>query len=112
MSIYNYYVTQIPIVSDNYNYEFNTIINNSTYILRLYFNRRVLKWMLDIKDENNNPIIMGLPLLAGAKITKRFVNEKLEDIKLLCVINKIDINQDPTEKDLGVNTFLYCFNEK
>lgn len=112
MSTYNYYVTRIPVTSDSFNYEFNIIINNSIYILRLYFNRRASKWILDIKDENNNPIVMGLTILAGAKITKRFVNEKLEDIKLLCSINKKDIYQDPTETDFGINTFLYCFNEK
>lgn len=112
MNADNYYITQIPVVSDSFYYEFNTIINNSTYILRFYFNRRALKWMIDIKDENNNPIVMGLPILAGARITKRFVNEKLLDIKYLCSINKKDATQDPTETDFGINTFLYCFNEK
>lgn len=111
MNIENTFFTRIPLQKDLFNYEFSTILNNTIYIIRVYYNRRSFKWLIDIKDENNDPIVMSIPLLIGSQLTKRFVNEKLEDAKYLFIYNTKDIYENPTVETIGSNCNLYILEE-
>jgi len=103
------YITIIPLQNNIYNYQFNISLENTRYIFRIFLNERIEKWMLDIKDNNNDPIIMGIPLLTGASLTERFVDSRLSDIKNLTVINSVDIGGEVTKDNLGINTFLVLY---
>lgn len=103
--------TRIPLRKDLFNYEFSIIIKNTIYIIRVYYNRRSSKYLIDIKDENNDPIVMSIPLLIGSQLTKRFVNEKLGDAKYLFMYNTKDIYDNPTVETIGTNCNLYTLEE-
>lgn len=111
MNIDNTYFIQIPLLKENYNYEFTTIIGESTYILWIYFNRRMGRWILNVKDENNDPLVMGIPVLIGAQMLSRFAGSKLEDIKILFAFNKKSQYEEIGEYDLGDNGSLYVARE-
>lgn len=103
--------TRIPLRKNLFNYEFSIVIKNTIYIIRVYYNRRSSKWLIDIKDENNDSIVMSIPLLIGAQLTKRFVDERLEDAKYLFIYNTKDIYENPTTETLGDTCNLYVANE-
>jgi len=112
MDINNAYVLRIPSRPDEYNYELTTIIDNATYIMHFYYNRRAGRWILNLKDENNDPIIMGIPLLIGSRLLSRFVNEKLnESIKLLSLYNLKNTYEEVSEGELGNTAFLHTLVE-
>lgn len=102
-----YDIVQIPINSNSLNYEFNSKINNTNYIFWLYYNRRADKWILNINDSRNNPIVMGIPLLIGSKMFTRFVNEDLVDIKYSFIYNKQSKYEEPGEDNLGTNILFF-----
>lgn len=103
----NAIIKKIPLQKNVYNYEFSIKAQRTNYILRIYYNRRIFQWTLDIKDEDNNPIVMSIPLLIGAKLTKRFVNEKLSDLKYLFLSNDKSRYEEATEDSLGDICNLY-----
>ena len=102
-----YNVTQIPIDSNSFNYEFNTKVNDTHYTLGLYYNRRAGKWILNVSDQSGNPIVMGIPLLIGSKMFTRFVNEDLLDLKYAFVYNKQSEYEEPGEDNLGTNILFF-----
>jgi len=104
------YIDIIPLQNDIYNYQFNILLQDTRYIFRIFFNERIEKWILDIKDNNNDPILMGIPLLTGAALTSRFVDSRLLDIKYLTIINSINAGGEVTKDNLGVNTFLILYS--
>jgi len=107
----NIIVKKIPLQKNVYNYEFSITAQQIDYILRLYYNRRIAQWTLDIKDEDNNPIVMSIPLLIGAQLTKRFVNEKLIGLKYMLLSNDKNVYEEATEDSLGNNCNLYFMYE-
>jgi len=111
IDINNTYVIQFPLVANEYNYEFSTSINNKTYIIWIYFNRRAGRWIVSIKDEENNPIIMGIPVLIGAKMVSRFSDNRLDDIKLLMAYNLKSETEEIGEFDFGVTAGLFTLKE-
>jgi len=111
MNINNTYFIQIPLLKEEYNYEFTTIIGESTYILWIYFNRRMGRWILNVKDERNNYLVMGIPILIGSQILSRFANHKLNDIKILFAFNKKSQYEEIGEFDLGDNGVLLVARE-
>ncbi len=111
IDIDNTYVIQLPLVASEYNYEFSTSINNTTYIIWIYFNRRMNRWIINIKDEENDPIIMGIPILIGAKLVSRFSDSRINDIQLLMAFNLKSQNEEIGEYDLGTTAGLFTLKE-
>ena len=107
----NAIINKIPLQKNVYNYEFSITAQQIDYILRLYYNRRISQWTLDIKDEDNNPIVMSIPLLLGAQLAKRFVNEKLIGLKYMLLSNDKSPYEEATEDSLGSNCNLYFIYE-
>jgi len=106
----NSYIVQISLKKDKYNYEFSTIIGENTYIIWIYYNRRMNRYILNISDENNEPILMGIPMLVGAKMIKRFAYNKLTDIKYLLLYNLEDGTSEIDENNISV-ALLFTFKE-
>lgn len=111
MNLNNSYFIQILLLKEEYNYEFTTIIGESTYILWIYYNRRMNRWILNVKDENNDYLIMGIPILNGSQMLLRFSNKKLSDIKIIFSYNKKSEFEEAGEFDIGYNTNLYVARE-
>jgi len=111
MDINRTYFIQIPLTPEEYNYEFSTIIGDTTYIIWIYFNRRMGRWILNIKDENNDPIVMGIPILVGSQLLSRFAYSKLKDIKILFAFNLKNQHEEIGEFDLGNTATLVAARE-
>ena len=95
MAYENVIVKKIPLQKNVYNYEFSITAQQIDYILRLYYNRRISQWTLDVKDEDNNPI----------------VNEDLVGLKYMLLLNDKDQYEEATEDSLGDNCNLYFMYE-
>jgi len=111
MNIDRTYFIQISLRPEEYNYEFSTIIGNTTYIIWIYFNRRMGRWILNMKDENNDPIIMGIPILVGSQLLSRFADPRLGDIKFLFAFNLKNQHEEIGEFDLGNTATLIAARE-
>ena len=111
MNINEIYFIQLPFRKDEYNYEYSVVIGNTIYILWLYYNRRMETWILNVKDENNDPIIMGTPILIGSQLLSRFADERLEDIKLCLAFNSKDRYAKIGENELGETSTIYIARE-
>jgi len=107
----NIILKEIALQPNVYNYEFSIIAQDTNYILRCYYNRRSSQWTLDIKDENNDPIVMSVPLLIGSQLTKRFVDERLSDLKYMVLYNDKSLYEEATEDSLGRTCNLYFMYE-
>lgn len=110
MNLDNYYIIQLPLKNEKYNYEFSTIIGDSSFILWIYYNRRMERFILNIKDENNDSLLMGIPLLVGARIVRRFANDKLIDLKYLSVYNTKDGKSEIDENNVD-SAFVFTLKE-
>lgn len=62
-------------------------------------------WMMDIGDENNAPILQGVPLVTGADLLAQYTY--LGFPGTLIVQTDHDVNAVPTFDNLGVNSHLY-----
>jgi hypothetical protein len=105
------YFIQIPLKKEEYNYELSTVIVDTTYIIRIYFNRRMGRWIVSIKDENNDYIIMGIPIYIGSQMISRFADPRLEDIKFMFAYNIKNKYTEIGEFDLGNTATLFTANE-
>jgi hypothetical protein len=111
MDIDRTYFMQLPLRSGEYNYEFNIRIGDSTYILWIYFNRRMGRWILNIKDDNNDYIAMGIPILIGSQMTSRFSDPRINELKVLFAYNLQSKYAEIGEFDLGKSGTLLVAKE-
>lgn len=54
-------------------YRFTITLSNVQYTLRLRYNNRSTRWILDIADAANNNIIVGMPILLGLNVNGQYV---------------------------------------
>lgn len=45
---------------------------NVTYQLTVWWNNQCGSWMIDIDDINGNPVLTGIPMVAGADLLEQF----------------------------------------
>jgi len=105
------YFVQLPFRQDEYNYEYSVTIGDTTYILWIYFNRRMGTWILNIKDENNDPIVMGIPILVGSQMLSRFADHRIEDMKYTFAFNIKERYAEIGEYDLGSTATVFIAKE-
>lgn len=81
-------------------------LGEQTYELRLQWNNAPTGgWVLDIFDENGEPLICGIPLVTGANLLEQFAYVGI--VGELTVQTDFDINAVPTFENLGVNSHLF-----
>lgn len=77
------------------------------YLIRFRLNFRSKRWMMDIKTEQGNPILIGIPLLVNRPLIRRFKDVRLPRGELF-VLDVNETNTDPTEFSFG-NTHTLVF---
>jgi hypothetical protein len=97
-------ILEIPILNSS-NYNFRIDLEGSTYNLGLKYNKREDRWYLDIKDEQDNPIVMGIKLVLNTSLTERFKDDRLFPGTLF-LLSEADIDTDPGLEDLGTDIKL------
>lgn len=95
----------LPSTSTLLNYKITTTLENRVYNFVFKYNVRMDRWVLDIRDYQDNNIVSGLPLLLGVDLLDRFSNEYLPPGKLF-TINFEDQYNEGGISDLGNSLFL------
>lgn len=97
-------ILEIPKLPSS-NYEFRIDLEGSTYNLSLKYNKRENRWYLNIKDEQDNPIVMGIKMVLNTSLVERFQDDRLPPGTLF-LLNQTDINVDPGLEDFGTEIIL------
>lgn len=100
---------KLPLRSDIPKSEFRVDLDGVTYTFAFRFNFRMERWIMDLKTENNVPLIMGIPVLIGTDFLERFQSADLPPGNLFAV-NLEDEFVDADREDLG-NNVIILYNE-
>ena len=101
--------SKIPVRADLPSYEFRIDLDGSTYTLAFRFNERMNRWIMDIKTENNVPVLLGSPVLIGTDFLARFQSDSLPPGELF-TINLKDNFVDADREAFG-NDVIILYNE-
>jgi hypothetical protein len=63
-------MAQIIRVSSENNANYNLSLNGANYFVRFYWNSYINSWLVDIKDENENYIAMGIVIVANINLLR------------------------------------------
>ena len=96
---------QLPLRNDVPAFTFQTDLDSVTFIFKFRHNSRMDRWAFDIQTANAEPIISGIPVLAGTSLLKRFEDDRLPEGELF-VLNKEDETASPGRNDLQENVFI------
>lgn len=96
----------IPARNDLPWYTFQITLDNVIYTLVFRYNTRSSRWLLDINDASNNPILIGIPLLINRNLTAQFNTLAIPAGTMFCTD---DTNQDmqPTQYTFGITNTLW-----
>jgi hypothetical protein len=99
----------MPISSDEPSYDFQVPLEGTVYSLGFSYNSRSNRWSMDIMDEVENPLIMGIVLVAGVVLNTRFV-EAAGPAGSFYLYDTQGGGADPGRDDLG-NRFQLFYRE-
>ncbi len=85
--------------------QFTIALGTTVYTLLLFWNAVQQGWFLNIGDNNNNPIVSGIPLVTGADLLAQY--EYLNFGGSLYVQTASDVDAIPTFTNLGTNSNLF-----
>lgn len=81
---------------------FQIVIFDNIYNMRQLWNTRGY-WTLDIRDENNDPIVLGVKLVTGITLLKQYPNIRFD-------MKSDSLLADPIRNDL--DTFIFNITNK
>ncbi len=96
----------VSLNSEN-NGNYSISLNGVTYLWRVYWNDYVNRWNIDIKDIDDNPIAMGLTIVANRNLLQYspFLTSTIGQLRAFDLLN-----QDcAIREQLGVNTVLVYY---
>jgi hypothetical protein len=91
------------------NQTFAIVLNGVSYVLRLIFCQTTDSsacWLLDISDQNSNPIVCGVPLVTGADLLEQYAYLNFGFI-LYCFSDGTLSSAIPTFANLGTTSHLF-----
>jgi hypothetical protein len=95
----------IPLRNDIPDYEFKVDLDGTTYTLTIRYNTRLATWIMDLKTEQDESIVLGVPLLLGTILLERFPDSRVPPGDLF-LINIEDETAEATRDNLGENVLL------
>lgn len=87
-------------------YTQSTIIDGREYLLRFFWNQRNGTWYMDLRDQDESPIVTGLPLVLGASLVKYVTDSRLFNGALIA-IDLTGLHAQPNIDELGDRVRLY-----
>lgn len=86
-------------------YRFTATLSGSQYTLRMRFNSRSSRWILDIADAANNDIINGMPILINRDVNGQYVQAALPP-GIIFATDDTGQEQQPTLQSFGLTHSL------
>lgn len=65
-------ILELPVRADIPSYQFRQEIEGVVYTLRFRWNSRMETWIFDIADEQENDLLVGIPVLSSVDLKSRF----------------------------------------
>lgn len=96
----------IPLTNDGCRRVTVTLGENS-FILETYYLPNIRRWLLDILDAEENPILTGISLNVGVSNLVKGKTQIFEGQALRCVSPEVQENNTP--ESLGTTCFLYYY---
>ena len=91
---------ELPVRSDFPSYTFQIDLEEVSFIFKFRFNERMQRWIMDINDADENPILSGVPVLTAIPLTDEYVVDGLPPGRFIA-INQTGTNANPLRDDLG-----------
>ena len=100
-------IFKIPTSSTLPWYSFKTTLTGTVYTLELRYNLRMQRWMLNILDANNTPILMGVALLIGRSVSGQYRTLSVPEGALFALDDTGAGNQPTLSSFLTSHSFYY-----
>jgi len=66
-------ILQLDVRSDIPAYQFRQNLDGTVYTLRFRWQSRMCVWIFDILNEQEEPLLVGMPVLTNSNINRRFL---------------------------------------
>lgn len=103
-------ILKLPVSSEFPKFRFNTELDKETFIFSFRLNERMNRWVMNVFDATETPLIMGTPVLLGVPFYEQFKNPSLPKGRLFA-INPESANVEAESEDLGKSVFIYYSDE-
>jgi len=96
---------ELPINSNAGNYNFRTQLEGTDYIFRFHYSTRAVCWYMDVKDSNNNPLVMGIKMAVSIELLASFKHLAIPQ-GILIAFNLQSQYEQPTRNNFGTEIRL------
>lgn len=96
---------QIPVRNDLPAYQMRVELDGELFELSFRYNLRMTRWIMDILDSEENPIVIGIPLLTNVDLFKRYKDERLPQGTML-LFEEQGLDDNAEREDLAQSHFL------
>ena len=97
---------KIPTRNDLGYFSERVVLDGEIFILEIRYNSRFGLWIMDILNENGNPVAEGVPLQTGIVLLHGFIEVDLPKGYFM-VLGDTQVTVDASESDLGDTVNLY-----
>ncbi len=101
--------TQIPFISEEFNYSVSTTLLDQTYIFDVHWNGREGAWYFDLSDAEGVIIRAGIKIVLGALLGRRSVDSRFPAGTFIAS----DLSEegvDATYTDLGTRVVVFFYS--
>lgn len=98
-------VIEIPTRNDILAYQYKVLLDNTYYVLRFTYNKRIERWLLDIMDTDEVVLKGGILLVSGFNLIGRYKDVTLPK-GVLFTIDLKGGNTTATMDTFGINVAL------
>lgn len=95
----------IPLDPSATNYRLRVPLDNETYLFDVRWNSRDAAYYVDIRQQDETPVALGLKLVLGVNIGRTY-NHPFFQKHLLRMVDSSDDRLDATYDDIGRRVFL------
>jgi len=99
-------VNEVPLRNDLFWYHFITTFSGVKYTVHIRYNTRMNRYMMDLNDASDNPILSGIPVLIQRNLTGQYSTLSIPAGTFVATDDTGNENQ-PTQFSFGLNHTLY-----
>lgn len=99
-------IIELPVRSDLPAYSFKHNLDGTVYTMSFRFNERMPAWIMDISTEQDEPIVLGIPIYTNTDFLGRFITPGLPPGQFLC-IDESGEKRDPDRDTFGGEVKLF-----